>query len=140
MQLSVWDPGVGLSLRDAVNRLFEDSFVRPDRLGGLAMPLDLMETEDALVLTASLPGSSKEHWDINYEKELLTIRAEIPENGAPEGAHYLVKERAYGKVTRTLRLPYPVDAEQASADYSDGLLRLTLPKVESIKPRSIKVN
>ncbi|MBT9585807.1 Hsp20/alpha crystallin family protein [bacterium] len=139
MQLSVFDPGTSLSLREAVNRLMEDRFVRTER-GGPAMPVDVIETNEAVVVKAFIPGSKKENLQVQYEKEILTIKAEIHLEALPDSARFLLKERTQGKVSRTFRLPFSINPEQASAEYQDGVLTLTLPKQESVKPRSIQVN
>ena len=139
MQLSVFDPSTSLSLREAVNRLMEDSFVRSER-GGPAMPVDVIETQEAVVVKAFIPGSKKENLQIQYENEVLTIKAEIHLEAPPENARLLLKERTQGTVSRTFRLPFSINPEQASAEYLDGVLTLTLPKQESVKPRSIQVN
>ncbi|GMU53014.1 MAG: hypothetical protein AMXMBFR33_21600 [Candidatus Xenobia bacterium] len=136
MALTLWEPA---SLRDAVNKMFEDNY----RNGGqaLLMPIDVLETPDELIVRASFPGGSKEKFDINYQNEILSIKAELPQsNGHPEGTRYLLRERAFGQVTRSFKLPFPVDTDRAKAEYLDGVLTLTLPKQEAVKPRSIKVN
>lgn len=139
MQLSVFDPSTSLSLREAVNRLMEDSFIRPDRTGP-AMPVDVVETTEAVIVSALIPGTKKENLQINYEKEILTIKADVEVPNPPENARVLLRERSHGTVSRTFRLPFAINAETASADYTDGVLTLTLPKQESAKPRSIQVN
>lgn len=139
MQLSVFDPSTSLSLREAVNRLMEDSFIRPDRTGP-AMPVDVVETSEAVIVSAFIPGTKKESLQVNYEKEILTIKAEVQLPEPPENARVLLKERSQGTISRTFRLPFPINPEAASAEYTDGVLTLTLPKQESAKPRTIQVN
>jgi HSP20 family protein len=134
MALTLWEP---TSIRDAVNKMFEDR----NNGQALLMPIDVLETPDELLVKASFPGSSKDKFDINYQNEILSIKAELPNsNGHPEGTRYLLRERSFGSVTRSFKLPFPVDTERASAEYVDGVLSLTLPKQEAVKPRSIKVN
>jgi len=132
------EPNTGLSLREAVSRLVDDNFVRPDR-GFPSLPVDVLETPESIVLKASVPGTSKEQLQIHYEKDVLTLKAEIPGEDAPEQGKFLLKERGQGSVSRTFRLPFPVDAEAARAEYQDGVLTLTLPKLESAKPRQIAI-
>ena len=138
MQLSVFDPTTSLSLREAVNRLMEDSFVRSER-GGPSMPVDVIETTEAVIVHAFIPGAKKENVQINYEKEILTLKADIEFAQPPENAKVLLNERKQGTVSRTFRLPFSINADQASAEYQDGVLTLTLPKQESVKPRSIQI-
>lgn len=132
------EPNTGIALREAVSRLMDDNLVRPDR-GLPAMPVDVLETPEALVIKAQIPGTSKEQLEIHYEKDVLTLKAEIPAETPHEDRKFLLKERSGGTVSRTFRLPYPVDAENARAEYQNGLLVLTLPKLESAKPRQIAI-
>lgn len=132
------EPNTGLALREAVSRLMDDGFVRSDR-GLPAMPVDVMETPEAIVVTAQVPGTTKDKLEVHYEKDILTLKAEIPAEQAPEAGKFLLRERCSGSINRTFRLPYPVDAEQAKAEYQNGLLILTLPKLESAKPRQIVI-
>lgn len=138
MQLSVFEPGNGLSLREAVNRLFEDSFVRSERLPHL--PVDVQETQEAILVKASIPGTTKDRIQVHYEKDFLTLQAEVVADNPPENGRYLLQERPHGNFSRTFRLPFPINVEAASAEYNDGVLLLTLPKQDSVKPRSIQIN
>ena len=132
------EPTTGASLREAVSRLMDENSVRPDR-GLPSLPVDVLETTDAIVVKAQVPGSSKEQIEIHYEKDILTLKAEIPAEVAPENGKFLLKERGHGTISRTFRLPFSVDAEKAQAEYHDGVLSLTLPKLESAKPRQINI-
>ncbi len=134
MALTIWEPS---TLRDAVNKIFEDR----NGSQALLMPIDVLETPDELIVKASFPGSTKDKFDINYQNEILSIKAELPNaSNGQEGTRYLLRERSFGQVTRSFKLPFPVDTERASAEYTDGVLSLTLPKQEAVKPKSIKVN
>jgi HSP20 family protein len=142
MQLSVFEPNNCLSLREAVGRLLEDGLVRPtspDR-NHHAMAVDVVETPEALLVVAQIPGSTKEKLEISYEKDVLTIKAELQNLDVPENGKVLLKERGRGILSRTFRLPFAIDSEKASAEYSDGVLHLTLPKQEQTKPRHISIN
>lgn len=143
MTLDVFEPlREGLTLREAVNRLFEDSYVRPEtgaRPTKRTLPLDVLETTDELVIRASLPGCHREKVEINFQKDTLTIKGVL--NGTPENeqARWLLRERWTGEVSRTVVLPVPVDADKAKAQFKDGILTLSLPKSEAVKPRTIPV-
>lgn len=131
-----------MTLREAVNRLFEDSYVRsnnpaPARRG---LPLDVLDAGDHLEVRASLPGSERDQMEINFQKDTLTIKASLNGAPAPEDGRWLLRERFHGDVTRTIVLPVPIDADKAKATYKDGVLLLTLPKSEAVKPRTIPVN
>ena len=131
-----------MTLREAVNRLFEDSYVRPgtpapERRG---LPLDVLDAGDHLMVRASLPGCEREKVEIQFQKDTLTLKAVLNEQPAPEeGTRWLVRERWTGEVTRTVNLTVPIDADKAKATFKDGVLTLILPKAESVKPRSIPI-
>ena len=142
-----WEPLSDMvSLRDAMNRLMEDSVVRPrwsqERDGGateptLRLPLDAYSTPDEIVITAPVPGVKPDSVEITIEGDTLTIRGEIP---APlENVNYLFQERAFGRFARSLVLNVPVQADKANAEFENGLLTITVPKAEAVKPRTIKV-
>ena len=143
-----WDPfRETVALRDVMNRLIEDSFVRPrwtQQDGGngneptLRLPLDAYSTKDEIVITAPVPGVKPEDVEITVEGDTLTIRGTVP---APiENVNYLIQERAFGRFSRTLVLNVPVQADKANAEFRDGVLTITVPKAEAVRPRSIKVN
>lgn len=140
---SVWQP---MSLRDAVNRLMEDSFVRSQFSRGtndqprvLSLPLDVLSTEEALVITANVPGVDPEDVDISIEGDTLTIRGEFKRNDAQPSDNLLMQERYHGPFRRVLTLNIPVQADKAEAVFKDGVLTLTLPKADKIRPKVIKV-
>lgn len=138
--ISIWDPRKeSLSLRDAMSHLIEQSFVPAAMSSRNGLALDVLENEDSFVVRATLPGADKDKVDVRYEGDTLTIHAEIPGEPSGEGERYLLRERFSGEIHRTVTFPVRVDAEKAAADYHDGVLTLTLPKAESVKPRTIKI-
>jgi HSP20 family protein len=141
-----WNPvRDALTLREAMNRLLEDSFVptRPEwsaedsgqRVAQL--PVDAYTTENEIVVTASVPGLKPEDVEIVIEGETLTIRGEMP--GRLENADYLLSERFHGPFARKLQLNVPVDLNGVEASFENGILTLVLPKAEEVKPKVIKV-
>lgn len=101
-------------------------------------PLDIIDRGDVLVVRALVPGFPKECLDISVETQHLFLRGRRPlkeESGA-----YLTHERAFGNFERTLELPVPVDAGQTHAHLENGILELTLPKVEPVRPRRVEVH
>lgn len=141
--MSLWEPmREGLSLREAINKLFEDSVVSPGSTAQATrgMVMDVIETADAFVVKASLPGCDKDKVDIGFQGDTLTVKALMNESSLPEGGRYLLRERFSGVVARSLTLPTHVNADQAHAEYKEGVLLLTLPKADSVKPRTIKIN
>ena len=138
--ISLWDPrNDALSLRDAMSRLFENSFVTTGLGPQAGVALDVVETAEAFVIKASLPGCEKDRINVSFENDTLTIQAELNGGVANEKGRYLVRERFAGKVSRSMSLPLRVDAERANAEYVDGVLTLTLPKSETVKARSIQI-
>ena len=141
-----WEPFRDLvSLREAMDQLFEQSMVRPRTRGWVAgtrdeqirLPLDVYTTSEEIVITASLPGLTPDEVDIALEGDTLTIRGEL--RPPLENVDYLFQERAYGLFSRTLTLNVPVQAEGAEAVFENGVLTLTLPKAEETKPKIIRV-
>ena len=131
------------TLREAMDELLEDSFVRPSQRRmerperRWRLPLDVYTTPEEIVIVASLPGLTPEEVDITLDGDRLTIRGEL--RPPLENVDYLFQERAYGPFTRTLTLNVPVDTDQADAMFENGVLTLTLPKAEESKPKSIEV-
>jgi HSP20 family protein len=135
-----------LSLRDAMNRLMEESFVLPSMLGEVrgsgrswGLAVDMFETNDNLVVKASVPGVKPENLDVTVQGETLTIRGETQEEQQRDQGRYHVRERRQGSFSRTVTLPFPIQNDRVEATFDNGVLTLTLPKAEAIKPRSIKV-
>ncbi|MGO8898701.1 MAG: Hsp20/alpha crystallin family protein [Isosphaeraceae bacterium] len=144
MAIERWDPfHEAISLRDAVNSLFQDSFVRPGGMpvqsGLSALPLDVSETENEFVVKASLPGIKPDDVQITVHGDTLTIRGESKVEEDRKGEHWHFRERRSGVFQRSLSLSAPIDSDKAQADFEHGVLTLTLPKSESAKPRQIKV-
>lgn len=144
--MSVWDPFKEMmSLREAMDRLFEESFVpiwrdmaRPERRERkLYLPVDVYETDDEFVVTASVPGLKPEDVEITFEDGSLTIRGEI--KPPLENVNYVICERAYGPFSRTLNFNVPIEADKIEATVQNGLLTVTVPKAEAVRPKTIKV-
>ncbi len=132
-----------VSLRDAMDRLFEESFVRPfgwvaPTEGGLA--LDMYETDEDLVVKAALPGVSPENVDVTIEGDRLRIEGEVKADEEMDKGKIHVRERRYGKFSRAILLPTEVQTDKAKAEFKDGVLTLTLPKAEEMKPKRIKIS
>ena len=131
----------------AVDRFFNDDVFRarqalPARWNSEwnALALDIAESEDSLTVEASLPGINPDDVEISVHDGVLTIKAEVEheEEQEEEGKYYL-RERRSGSFHRAVRLPLEVNAEAAEATFNNGLLTLTLPKVEEAKPKKITV-
>jgi HSP20 family protein len=144
MAYELWDPfRDAVSLRDAMNSLLQESFVRPGSHqthgGSLPLPLDVSENENEFVVKASLPGVKPEDVHITIQGDSLTIRGESKGEQETKGERWHLRERRFGAFQRSVSLGTPVDSEKAKADYEHGVLSLTLPKAEASKPRQIKI-
>jgi HSP20 family protein len=144
MAIERWDPfREAVSLRDAMNTLLQESFVRPGGVpaqGGYAtLPLDVSETEGEFVVKAALPGVKPDDVQITVHGDTLTIRGEIKAEEDKKGEHWHLRERRFGAFQRSVSLSTPVDSDKAQAHFENGVLTLTLPKSESARPRQIKI-
>ena len=144
MSIIRWDPfRDAVSLRDAMSRLFEESFIRPAAwpgpFEGVGLAVDMVETKDDVVVKAAAPGLKPEDIDIAVTGDLLTIKGEFKSETKTEGASVIRQERRYGAFERTLSLPTQVVADKARAEFENGVLTLTLPKAEEVKPKTIRV-
>jgi len=133
-----------VTLRQAMDRLFEDSFVSPLTLrtynGEATAPaLDVHQTADEIVVTAALPGLKAEDVDITITGQTLTIRGEFKADEEVSRDQYLYRERRFGTFHRQLQLPVRVQGDAATATFEDGVLRLSIPKAEEVKPRQIQI-
>ena len=142
-----WDPfREAVTLREAMDRLFEDSYVPARRQAERQaeqreqvwrLPLDAYITAEEIVIVANMPGVKPEKVEITIGGDTLTIKGERP---APlENVDYVLQDRSYGKFQRTLNINIPVDANKAEATFEDGLLTLVVPKAEAVKPKTIAV-
>ena len=139
MVLQRWDPL--FDFRRVMNR-----HVRATGLARLdnekrewAIPLDVVEEEDEILVRASIPGVKVDDIDVSIENRVLTIKAETKTEAEHKEGGYLVRERRSGSFLRSLRLPETVDADQAKTSYNDGVLTVNLPKAESKKAKHLKI-
>lgn len=145
MAIERWQPFSELmSLRQAMDRLFEDRFVRPSRavsaLGEVAAPaLDVYQTPTEIVVKAALPGLKPEDVNIDITGETLEIKGERKAEQEIKKDDYLYQERRYGAYSRSVVLPSGLKTDKAEATMEDGILTLTIPKVEEVKPKKISV-
>jgi HSP20 family protein len=132
-----------ISLREAMDRLFAESFVGPvarSRPNGVsALALDLFEGEDEITVSASIPGVKPEDIDISVTGDVLTIKGESLEEKEEEEGCYHMRERRFGSYQRSIQLPTLVQSDKAKAEFVHGVLTLSLPKAEEAKSKSIKI-
>jgi HSP20 family protein len=141
-----WEPFRNLvDIQGEVNRLFDTFTGRP--VTGSSAPvrpwmpsLDMHETKDDLVLRVELPGVREKDVAVSITGDLLTIKGERRWEDESNGQKFLHVERAYGQFERLVQLPMAVQADKVRAAYRDGVLEVTLPKAEELKPREIKID
>jgi HSP20 family protein len=131
-----------LTLRQAMDRLFDDTVFRPfapytSAEGRLA--LNVRATPDALLVEAELPGVKPEDVEITVENGTLTIRAEDRTERAEESGDWIVREIARGSVMRAVTLPTGLDSDKAEATFEHGVLKLRFPRTEQVKPHQIQI-
>jgi HSP20 family protein len=135
-----------LSLREAMDRLFEESFLRPGFFGngesGAAMlPMDVYETENEVVVKAAVPGVKPEDIEVTVTGDLLTIKGEFKSESAEkdEQRNWHRQERRFGSFSRQVTLPAGVNTDACQADFENGVLTLKLPKAEEAKVKRVQI-
>ncbi|MGB2696509.1 MAG: Hsp20/alpha crystallin family protein [Candidatus Zixiibacteriota bacterium] len=147
MALVRWRPFRDLvSIQDEMNRLFNDFFGRvPSRFeGDLSASewnpsVDISETKDEIVVKAEVPGMKKDDIKINLQDNVLTLKGERKQEKEEKETNFYRMERCYGSFTRSFNLPTMVQADKIKASYKDGILNITLPKAEEVKPKQIPI-
>jgi HSP20 family protein len=137
-----WEPmREMMTLREAMDRLFDDAFTRPVGISGVsAMPaIDMYQTNDEVVVKATLPGLKAEDVSITVTGETLTLRGEYKQENEQKEATYHIREQRSGSFERSLLLPTDVKADKAKADFENGVLTITMPIAEEVKPKSITI-
>jgi HSP20 family protein len=134
-----------MEMQDRINRMFDEFFPgfspapwAEERMEWLPL-VDVSETDDAVRVTAELPGVQAKDVDISLTEDLLTVRGEKKSEKEEKKRDYHRVERSYGLFTRTVRLPAAVDADKVEATFKDGVLTITMPKQEEAKTRKVKV-
>ncbi len=134
-----------MSLRDAMDRFFDDRWVSPGPFltwagaGTQSLPIDIYETPDDIVVRALVPGVKPENIDIQYQGGVLTLRTKTEPYELEQGATGIVNEISVAQAIRQVNLPRTVQVEQATTSIENGVLTLALPKTADAKPKQIKV-
>jgi len=141
--LTRWEPvREMMTLREAMDRLFDDAFTRPVNLrdGGWSAPaIDMYQTDDEVVVKAALPGFNADEVQINVTGDVLTLRGELNHEEEKKDKSWHIREQRWGSFERSISLPTAVVADKANADYTNGILTVSLPKAEEVKPKTITV-
>lgn len=141
-KLTLWEPFRELvTMRDDVDRLFDTFFGRqPQTMDEFWQPaIDIEENNGNLMVRAEIPGMYKDDIKVSVKEDLLKISGERKQENETKEKTFHRIERSYGKFERIIRLPSEVDAGKVKASYKDGVLNVTLPKPESMKPKRIDV-
>ncbi|HEX6477221.1 MAG TPA: Hsp20/alpha crystallin family protein [Ktedonobacteraceae bacterium] len=126
-----------VSLRDAMDRLFEDSFISRN-LSTRGVTANLYETPDGFILQVPMPGANPEAVEITAQQDTLTLKWETKFN-VPQGATVHWNGFQSGQYQQAFTLPASINTDRVEASYEDGILTLNLPKAEHVKARTVKV-
>jgi len=144
--LTRWEPEREMmTLREAMDRLFNDAFTRPFSLmreGGSnwsSPAIDMYQTGDEVVVKAALPGLKAGEVQINVSGDVLTILGETKQEEEKRDRSWHIREHRWGSFERSVVLPTGVKSDQAKAEFENGILTITLPKAEEVKPKTITV-
>lgn len=142
--ISRWEPFSSLStLQEQVHRLFEGKLAPSNDSSNWTAwvpAVDVYETENELVIKADLPEVVEKDLDVRVENNLLTIRGERKFEQKVKEENYLRMERSYGSFSRSFTLPSTVDTQAVKAEYTEGVLTVTLLKRSESKPKQVKIN
>ena len=148
--LTRWEPAREMmTLREAMDRLFDDAFTRPFsmlREGGShwsSLAIDMYQTDDDVVVKAALPGIKADEVQINVTADatapVVTIKGEMKHEEDRKDKSWHIREHRRSAFERSIMLPTGVIADKAKAEFENGILTITLPKSEEMKPRTITV-
>lgn len=138
-----WNPYREMNrMRRMMDRVYDENLAQRWAASDEAtspLALDVKETEEAYIVKATLPGIDPQDVEITYTNKTLSIQGELKNEEEHENERYHMRERYSGKFYRQLRLPFPINEEAIDAKYEHGILTLTLPKSEELKPKKIVV-
>jgi HSP20 family protein len=135
-----------MTLREAMDHLFDDAFTRPFSLmreGGYnwsSPAVDMYQTDQEVVVKASLPGVKADEVQISVNDDILTIKGEIKHEEEKEDKSWHLREQRWGAFERSITLPGGVVSDRAKAEFENGILTITLPKSEKAKPKMINIH
>jgi HSP20 family protein len=141
-----WDPIREVaSMRNQMDRLMADVFNAPaawqndEYAGYMRLALDVSENDESYTVHASVPGMNADDLDISFTENTLTIKGESKDERVDENEKWHLRERRFGSFMRSISLPTMVNAYAIEAHFENGVLTLTLPKAEEVKPRRISI-
>jgi HSP20 family protein len=146
MAIIKWSPAREIaSLQQGINRLFEDVFSQPggyddDALIAWRPPVDIVDTPEAILIFAEIPGVDKDEVTIEVKDNVLTLRGErVVDQSIGNGSYYR-SERVFGKFGRSFALPTMVRTDGIKASFKNGILKITIPKPDEEKPRQVSIS
>ena len=143
MDIMEWKPFKEVTkLRSEMDRLWDDYFGsgrRAFKSESWIPSVDVSETEDKIMVKAEIPGMDSKDIDISLSGDILTIKGEKKSELEETKENYHLVERSYGTFSRSLRLPVGVEADKIEASYKQGVLIVTCPKKEEVKPKPIEI-
>jgi HSP20 family protein len=131
-----------MTMRESMDRLFEDYFTRRPRNAGPLVwqpAVEIFETENDITVKAELPGIDPKQVEVNVTEEGLTIKGEAKVEHEERKRNYYRRELRYGSFQRTVVLPTEVKGDEAKATFRHGILEVKVPKAERVKPKTVKV-
>ena len=146
MAIIRWSPAREIaSLQQGINRLFEDVFSQAgdldsETMGAWRPPVDIIDTEAAIVIYAEIPGVEKEAVAIEVKENVLSISGERTVDNAVGNGSYMRSERVFGKFARSFALPAMIPTDKITASFKDGVLRITIPKPDQEQPRKVSIH
>ena len=142
--LTRWEPAREMmTLREAMDRLFDDAFTHPFSMregwSASTPAVDMYQTDDEIVVKASLPGIKADEVQINVTGDVLTLKGEV-KHEEKNNRSWHIREQRWGSFQRSVALPTNVVSDKAKAEFENGILTITLPKAEEVRPRTITIN
>ncbi len=142
--LTRWEPvREMMTLREAMDRLFDDAFTRPlsvrDGWSMSTPAIDMYQTDNEVVVKASIPGLKAEDVQINITGDVLTLKSEVNREEERKDRAWHIREHRFGSFERSVALPTAVKTDKAEAVFENGVLTITLPKADEVKPRTINI-
>ena len=139
-----WEPAREMmTLREAMDRLFDDAFTAPlSARSGWSMgtpAIDMYQTDNEVVVKASIPGIKAEEVQINLTGDVLTLKGELKHEEERKDRAWHIREQRFGSFERSVALPTAVKTDQADAVFENGILTITLPKADEVKPKTINI-
>ena len=143
--LTRWEPAREMmTLREAMDRLFDDAFTQPlsmrDGWSASTPAVDMYQTDDEIVVKASLPGFKADEVQINVTGDVLTLKGEVKHEEEKNNKSWHIREQRWGSFQRSVALPTNVVSDKAKAEFENGILTITLPKAEEVRPKTITIN